>query len=126
MVQAMKDKNEVSRDILRVLRGEIQRNEQTSKGKIELADADIVKIVKKLIESVKESGEDNGEIAILESYLPQQMSELNITDTVIEYAAMHKLDSPKEMGKVMASVKKELAGRADMSKVSSIVKSSLV
>jgi uncharacterized protein YqeY len=39
MVQAMKDKNEVARDILRVLRGEIQRNEQSSKGKIELTEA---------------------------------------------------------------------------------------
>jgi uncharacterized protein YqeY len=126
MVQAMKDKNVIARDVLRVLMGEIQRSEQTAKnGKVEVTDEAITSMVKKLIDSIKESGEDNGEIAILEVYLPQQMTELNITETVVEYMAMHKLDSPKEMGKVMGYFKQNFAGTYDGKLLSGIVKNLL-
>ena len=122
MVNAMKSKNEVARDILRVLRGEIQRNEQSSKGKIDLVDADIVKIIEKLVESVKESGDDNGEIAILEGYLPEQMTKDEIEVEAAGYITINKLDSPREKGRVMGHFKQNHEGTYDGKLLSNIVK----
>ena len=122
MVQAMKDKNVVARDILRVLRGEIQRNEQTSKGKVDLTEAAIVKIIKKLIESIEESGEDNGEIAILEAYLPQQMTELEVSEAATAFITANELNSPREMGRVMGHFKQNHEGTYDGKLLSGIVK----
>jgi len=122
MVTAMKEKNTVARDILRVLKGEIERNEQSSKGKVELSDSEVVKLTKKLIESVKESGEDNGEIAVLEQYVPKQMSFDNVAEEAASFIAREGLDSPREMGKVMAYFKQNFEGIYDGKELSQIVK----
>ena len=122
MVTAMKSKNVVARDILRVLKGEIERNEQTSKGKVELTDLDVIKLVKKLIESVEESGEDNGEIAVLEVYLPKQMNSDDVIEEVASFIAREKLDSPREMGKVMSYFKQNFDGQYNGKELSGIVK----
>jgi hypothetical protein len=53
--------------VLRVLKGEIQRGEQSSSGKIELSDADIVKLVKKSIDGINDTGGDQSEVAVLEN-----------------------------------------------------------
>lgn len=72
--QSMKDKNMVKLNILRVLKAEIERNEQTTNGKIELSDTDIIKQVKKMIEGIKQSTNDINEINILDNYLPKQLT----------------------------------------------------
>ena len=72
---AMKEKNAVKLSVLRVLKSEIQRSEQTSNGKVELTDGDIVKIVKKLVEGIKETTKNQDELDILEIYLPKQLTE---------------------------------------------------
>jgi len=122
MVKAMKAKDVIARDILRVLKGEIERNEQGSKGKVEVTDADIVKMVKKLIDSINESGEDNGEIAILEVYLPQQMSEGDMIIEVTVFIDNNGLDSPRDMGKIMGHFKQNFEGTYDGKELSGIVK----
>lgn len=125
MVQAMKDKNVVARDILRVLMGEIQRDENTIKGgKVEVTDEAIQKMVKKLIESVKESG-DNGEIELLEGYLPQQLTNDEIIGHARVFIVSNNLSSPKEMGRVMGYFSKTFAGTYDGKALSGIVKNLL-
>lgn len=126
MIQAMKDKNEVARDILRVLRGEIQRNEQSSKGKVEVSDSDIIKLIKKLIESVKETGNDNGEVAILETYLPTQLSGNEIESIVVRLITQEGFNSPKDMGKIMGYFKSNYDGIYDGKLLSDIVKVKLM
>jgi uncharacterized protein YqeY len=118
MVTAMKEKNVATRDILRVVTGEIQRNEQTSKGKIDLSDADVVKIIKKMIEN----GDDNAEITILEAYLPQQMTTDEVQEQAASFIARNKLDSPREMGRVMGHFKQNYEGTYDGKALSGIVK----
>jgi len=116
MVQAMKDKNIVARDVLRVVLGEIERTD----------DADVTKIVKKLIESIKLSGAEladiHDEIIVLERYLPQQMTEAEITFLATSYIAKNELNSPREMGKVMGYFKQNFSGTYDGKVLSGIVK----
>ena len=79
LTQAMKDKDEEKKNILRVILGELGR--QANK---EIEDADTVKIIKKLVKSEKEvlarsnAGETNRFIAVAESYLPQMAAEEQI------------------------------------------------
>ena len=83
MTTAMKEKNAVARDILRVIKGEIERAEQDpKKGKIILSDGDISKIIKKSIAGIKETTNDEAQINVLESYLPKQLLESEIKDIV--------------------------------------------
>jgi len=72
---AMKEKNTTKLSVLRVLKSELQRNEQSANGKVELTDGDIIKLVKKLVEGIKETTKNADELAVLEAYLPKQMSE---------------------------------------------------
>lgn len=126
IIQAMRDKNEVARDILRVLRGEIQRNEQSGKGKHDLSDAEIISLIKKLIESVKESGDDKGEIAILKKYLPVQLSGNEMDYIVGGVITEFGYDSPRDMGKIMAYFKNRYDGKYDGKLLSDIVKTKLL
>ena len=75
---AMKEKNTVKLSILRVLKGEIERNGQGPSGKVDLTDGDVVKIVKKLVEGIKETTNNQDELNVLNDYLPKQMSESEI------------------------------------------------
>jgi uncharacterized protein YqeY len=118
MVNAMKEKNIVVRDILRVVKGEIERNEQSKDGKVELSDVEVVKIVKKMIEN----SQDQAEKDVLETYLPQQMTGNELMEQAAGFIATHKLDSPKEMGKVMAYFKQYFDGTYDGGELSKITR----
>ena len=65
------------------------------------------------------------ELQLLSGYLPQQMSEAEISQAVDAAIAEAKPAGIKDMGKVMALLKPRLAGKADMGKVSNLVKSKL-
>jgi len=118
MILAMRVKNVVARDILRVLIAEIQRKEQTKDGKVELSDAEIIKIIKKMIDTV-ETPEDK---VVLEGYMPKQMSEAEIYQIVVTHIASKGLTSPKDMGKVMSYFKQNFDGTYDGKILSGIVK----
>jgi len=122
MVSAMKVKNVIARDILRVLKGEIERNEQRNKVKVILSDSDVVTLVKKLIEGIELSGNDNGEIAILEVYVPKQMSEGDMIIEATVFIDNNGLDSLKGLGKIMGHFKQNFKGTYDGKKLSEIVK----
>ena len=62
---------------------------------------------------------------MLSGYMPQQLSDAEITQEVRALITAVGASGPADMGKVMGAVKAKLAGRADMGKVSAIVKSSL-
>ncbi len=79
---AMKEKNAVKLSVLRVLKAEVQRNEQAASGKVELTDGDIIKLAKKLIEGIKETNNNQEEISVLESYMPKQLTEEYLRSTV--------------------------------------------
>ena len=65
------------------------------------------------------------ELQVLSGYLPQQMSEAEVSQAVDAAVSEAKPTGIKDMGKVMALLKPRLAGRADMQKVSALVKTKL-
>jgi len=116
---AMKEKNNTKRDTLRVIKGEIERNEQTKDGKVDLADGDVVKIIKKSIEGIRETSNNQNEIAILESYLPKQLNETEMRSIVKDIIAG---GVPANMRDVMGQFNSMYNGQADGKVLSGIIK----
>lgn len=118
MVNAMKEKDVVTRDILRVLTGELQRGFLTE-------DADVIRTVKKMIENIKQNGGNDAEVEVLEKYLPQQMTESQMRYLVKEVINNEDIDSISGMGLIMAHFKNKHAGTYDGRILSTIVKDEL-
>ena len=106
--------------------------------RIVLDDAAVIAIVDKLIKQRKDSitqftagnrldlvEKEAAELAVLEAYLPQRLSSDEITAAVAGIVAELGAGGPSDMGRVMAAVKAQLAGKADMSQVSAAVKQAL-
>ena len=104
----------------------------------ELTDADVVAVVEKMIKQRRESiaqyeqasrkdlaDVEKFELQLLSGYLPQQMSDSEISQAVDAAITEAKPAGIKDMGKVMALLKPRLAGKADMGKVSNLVKGKL-
>lgn len=116
--QAMKDKDMVKLNVLRVLKAEIERNEQTANGKVELADADIIKQIKKMMEGLRETFGDVNEIAVLEVYLPKQLS----SDEIKEYLKFLKVNNITSVGEIMKFFKTNYDGLYNGKEVSNLIK----
>lgn len=110
------------------------KNKQIEK-RAPLADGEIIDTVRSLIKQRKDSIEqfakggrqdlvdkETAEIAILEVYLPQQMTREEIEKSVREVIAQTGAQGAKDMGKVMKALVPLLAGRADNKLVSELVK----
>ncbi|MDO8706401.1 MAG: GatB/YqeY domain-containing protein [Sulfuricaulis sp.] len=134
--QAMRDRNESRLSTLRMLSAAIQRREVDER--IQLDDAQVLAAIEKLVKQGRESIEqyvkggrqeladkESGEIAIFQAYLPQQLSEAEIDKFIAEAMATTGASSIKDMGKLMAVLKPQLQGRADMGQVGSKVKTKL-
>ncbi len=106
--------------------------------RIELTDTDVVTIIDKMIKQRRDSISqfeaakrqdladiEKFEISVLQTYMPQPMSEAEVAAAVAEAITSSGAKSPQEMGKVIALLKPQLAGRADMGKVSALVKARL-
>jgi len=65
------------------------------------------------------------EISVLEDYLPEQLSEAELTDIIEQAITESGAESMRDMGKVMGQVKARAAGRADMGAVGTLVKERL-
>ena len=104
----------------------------------ELSDADIVAVIERMVKQRKDSitqfeagkrqdlaDAERAEVAILDGYLPQRMSEAEIDAAVDAAIARTGAAGAAGMGKVMGVLKGELAGRADMGLVSARVKARL-
>jgi uncharacterized protein YqeY len=121
---------------IRMLLAAIKQKEVDER--IVVDDAAVIAIVERLIKQRKDSidqfgkaGRDDlvqketAELLLLQGYLPQALSEAEVVqaiDAAIAEVAGGAALAPSAMGKVMALLKPRLAGRADMSKVSALVK----
>lgn len=98
-----------------------------------------VKILQKLVKQRRESADiydqanrqdlamkERYDASIIETYLPQQMSEAEVTEVIKKIVAQTGATTVKDMGKVMGAASKELAGKADNKMISVIVKSLLI
>jgi len=136
MKTAMRAKNEPRLSTIRLILSGIKHREVDERK--ELTDADVVAVIEKMIKQRRESiaqyeqasrkdlaDVEKFELQLLSGYLPQQMSEAEISQAVEVALGEAKPTGNKDMGKVMALLKPRLAGKADMGKVSNLVKSKL-
>jgi len=136
MKNAMRAKDTVRLDNIRLLRAAIQRVEVDER--VELDDAGVVAVVQKMVKQSQDAVQqftDGGRddlaqteqtcIDVLSNYLPAQLDVATIADKVASVIAETDASSMKDMGKVMGKLKAELAGQADMSAVSAMVKEKL-
>ena len=133
--EAMKAKDSVAMSATRAIKSEILLFKTGEGGAREATDGDVLKMIQKLVKQRKEAAElyvaagrqelaDNelAEAAVMEKYLPRQLSAEEIKDRVREIIAAVGATSVKDMGKVMGAANKALAGLADGRTISGIVK----
>jgi hypothetical protein len=132
---AMKAKDSVAMAATRAIKGEILLFKTSGANVDEVTDGDILKMIQKLIKQRKESAEqyaaagrqelaDNelAEAAVMEKYLPKQLSVEEVKAKIQEIIAQVGATSIKDMGKVMGVANKALAGLSDGRTISGIVK----
>ena len=115
---AMVERNTVTRDLLRVLVGQIE----TKSKQEELTESAILKIIKSLIDGAKLCN-TLYEIPILEAYLPTKLTEMEVTTVLSEL--VDGLSS-KEMGVAMKRAQNKFGDRYDGSLVSKLIKESFL
>ncbi len=138
IMAAMKAKDTVRLNAVRSIKSAILLAKTSEGGSKELTDSDIVKLIQKLAKQRKEAAEqyvaagrqelaDNelNEAAVLDTYLPKQLSEAEVEDKVREIIARVGASKPSDMGKVMGVATRELAGLAEGRVISGIVKNIL-
>ena len=122
---------------IRLLLAAIKQREVDER--IELDDAAVSAIIEKLIKQRRDSigqfqtagrtdlvNAEQTELAILQTYMPEQLSTAEIEAAVTAAVAESGAISAKDMGKVMGLLKARLAGRADMGQVSGLIKAKLI
>ena len=135
IMAAMKAHDYVRTNAVRSIKSAILLAKTAEGGKKELEDADIVKLIQKLVKQRKEAAEqyvaagrqelaDNelAEAGVLEEYVPRQLTPEEITERVREIIAQTGASSPSDMGKVMGVASKQMAGLADGRTISGIVR----
>ena len=136
MKTAMRAKETGKLNTIRLLIAEIKRKEVDER--IEVNDAQTVAIVEKMIKQRKDSitqfeaggradlaDIEKAELAVLVAYMPAGLSDQEIAAEVAAAVAATGAAGPQDMGKVMGVLKPKLAGRADMTVVSGLVKKAL-
>ena len=132
----MLDKDDMTRDTLRMFKSEVQKFEIDNQETVD--DAKALSIINKMIKQrndsisqFKEGGREDladkeqQEVEILSKYKPEQLSEEDITEKVKSAIEETGAESMQDIGKVMGVLKSALAGSADMGLVSKIVKDQL-
>jgi uncharacterized protein YqeY len=136
MKTAMRAKETARLGAIRLLLAAMKQREVDER--IELTDADVVAIIEKMLKQRRDSisqfeaagrqdlvDVEKFEVSVLQTYMPQQLSEADVIAAIAEAIAATGAAGPQDMGKVMGVVKPKLAGRADMGKVSGLIKAQL-
>lgn len=138
MKAAMKAKDSVALASLRSIKNEILKAKTSGNTTGELTDDEELKLLQRLVKQRKESAEvykeqnrpeladaELDEAKIIESFLPEQLSDEEIQKEVEAIVLESRAESMKDMGKVMGIASQKLAGRADGKTISKHVKSIL-
>jgi uncharacterized protein YqeY len=136
MKTAMRAKEVTRLGTIRLLLAAIKQREVDER--VVVDDAGVLAIVEKLIKQRKDSIEqfakagrddlvavEQSEMVILQDYLPEQLSDAEISAAVSAAVSASGASGPQDMGKVIGILKPQLAGKADMGKVSGLVKAAL-
>lgn len=138
MKTAMKEKNTTALESLRAVKSALLLAQTESGAKEELSDTDEVKLLQKLVKQRKDSaaifseqgredlaGPEIAQAAIIEQFLPEQLSVEEVAKVVDEIITQTGASSMKDMGKVMGMANAKLAGKTDGKTISGIVKDRL-
>ena len=136
MKAAMKAKDKERLGTIRLIQAEFKRIEVDER--IEIDDARALAVLDKMVKQRRDSAQqyvdagrteladkENAEIAVLQEFMPQQLSEDEIIALIDDAIAASGADGMAAMGAVMGQLKPKLAGRADIGKVSGMVKARL-
>ena len=133
---SMKNRDKETTSALRMAISELKKEEIDKQ--IELEDEQVIQILQRMIKQRKDSysqfsdagrnelaEKEQKEIDILSEFLPEQLSEEELSSMVLEVIKETGAEGPQDMGKVMGSLKQRIQGNADMGLVSKIVKENL-
>ena len=136
MKSSMKSGDKARLLVIRTMLAAIKQIEVDER--IELDDNRIIAVLDKMLKQRRESIEqfskgsrddliaiEEFELQIIKEYLPEALSEIEINELVEQSIQTSEASSIKDMGKVMGILKPQLQGRADMAKVSQLIKSRL-
>lgn len=136
MKDAMRAKDAKRLGTIRMLTAAMKQKEVDER--IELTDQQVQSIIEKMIKQRKDSitqfeaggrpdlaDNEKAEVEVLNAYMPAALSMEEIEKEVADAVAGAGASGPQDMGKVMGVLKGRLAGRADMSAVSALVKKAL-
>ena len=133
--EAMKAKDKVALDTLRNIKKVLLEAKTAPGANDTVSDETAIKLIQKLVKQGKESAElytsqnrpelaaeELAQVAVMEKYLPAQMSEEEVAAVLKEIIAQTGASGPQDMGKVMGVATKQLAGKAEGRTISAIVK----
>jgi len=136
MKTAMRAKDSGRLATIRLINAAIKQKEVDER--IDLNDDQVLSVIEKMIKQRKDSISqfeaggrqdladiEKAELVVLNAYMPAQMSEAEVQAEVTSAVAAVGASGPQDMGKVMGVLKPKLAGRADMTAVSAMVKAAL-
>ena len=136
MKEAMRAKEAVRLEAIRLLRAAIQRREVDER--VELDEDEVLAVVQKMIKQGRDSieqfekgGRDDlvqkeaATLEVLETYLPEQLDESKLAALIDQALTETGAQSIRDMGKVMGWLKPHVQGRADMGSVSASIKQKL-
>jgi hypothetical protein len=136
MKSAMRARDTQRLSAIRLLLAAIKQKEVDERK--DLTDQDVIAVVEKMIKQRRESivqyekaaradlaGVEQFELDVLQAYMPQALSESEVEAAVAAAVTESGAQSVRDMGKVMSVLKAKLAGKADMSVVSALVKARL-
>jgi uncharacterized protein len=136
MKNAMRAKETARLGTIRLLLSAMKQREVDER--IELTDADVIAVIEKMLKQRRDSiaayesanrtdlaDVEKFEVSVLQTYLPQQLTEDEIKVILEKVVADTGSAGIKDMGKVMAAIKPLVAGKADMGKISGLIKTRL-
>jgi uncharacterized protein YqeY len=135
---AMREKNKVALESLRAIKSAILLLQTQSGAKETPDDAEIIKLLQKLVKQRKESASifreqgrvdlaepEEAQIEIISQFLPEQLSAVEVEKVIDEVIQFVGATTMKDMGKVMGMANKQLVGKADGKLIAEIVKKRL-
>ncbi len=138
MKDAMRAGAQARLSTIRMLRAELLKLKKDGSGRTEISDEEVLKVLASYAKRVKESVEQfraggsedlavqaEAELVIVESYLPQQLSDAELEALVKESVSAAGATSAKDLGKVMKEAQARAAGRADGKRLSEMVRKAL-
>lgn len=136
MKTAMRAKDSTRLGTIRLLQAAIKQREVDER--IELNDADVIAVIEKMLKQRRDSitayesasradlaDIEKAEVVVLQTYLPKQLTDDEVAALLKQVVADTEAVDMKDMGKVMAAIKPLVAGKADMAKISGLIKSRL-